>query len=113
MDAKQTEIAEKIKNILVENLRIPAEELDYEIELFGDGIGLDSIDSLEIIAGIDQEFGVQMTGVPSASTLWSIWRTKVLLPMAVYSEYFYVLIRYRYAGGIYAARNQEVDNGRQ
>ena len=36
MDAKQTEIAEKIKNILVENLRIPAEELDYEIELFGD-----------------------------------------------------------------------------
>ena len=63
MDAKQTEIAEKIKNILVENLRIPAEELDYEIELFGDGIGLDSIDSLEISAGIDQEFGVQMTGV--------------------------------------------------
>ena len=63
MDAKQTEIAEKIKNILVENLRIPAEELDYEIELFGDGSGLDSIDSLEIIAGIDQEFGVQMTGV--------------------------------------------------
>lgn len=63
MDAKQTEIAEKIKNILVENLRIPAEELDYEIELFGDGIGLDSMNSLEIIAGIDQEFGVQMTGV--------------------------------------------------
>ena len=31
MDAKQTEIAEKIKNILVENLRIPAEELDYEL----------------------------------------------------------------------------------
>ena len=63
MDAKQTEIAEKIKKILVENLRIPAEELDYEIELFGDGIGLDSIDSLEIIAGIDQEFGVSMMGV--------------------------------------------------
>ena len=63
MDAKQMEIAEKIKGILVENLRIPAEELDYEIELFGDGIGLDSIDSLEIIAGIDQEFGVQMTGL--------------------------------------------------
>ena len=63
MDAKQTEIAEKIKGILVDNLRIPAEELDYEVELFGDGIGLDSVDSLEIIAGIDQEFGVQMTGV--------------------------------------------------
>ena len=63
MSEKQKEIAEKIKKILVEDLRIPAEELDYEVELFGDGIGLDSIDSLEIIAGIDQEFGVQMTGV--------------------------------------------------
>ena len=34
MDAKQTEIAEKIKGILVEKLRIPAEKLDYEIERF-------------------------------------------------------------------------------
>ena len=57
-----TEIAEKIKNMLVENLRIPADELEYTSELFGDDIGLDSIDSFEIIAGIDNLFGVQMTG---------------------------------------------------
>lgn len=57
-----TEIAEKIRNMLVENLRIPADELEYTSELFGDDIGLDSIDSIEIIAGIDNLFGVQMTG---------------------------------------------------
>lgn len=57
-----TEIAEKIKNMLVENLRIPADELEYTSELFGDDIGLYSIDSIEIIAGIDNLFGVQMTG---------------------------------------------------
>ena len=57
-----TEIAEKIKNMLVENLRIPADELEYTSELFGDDIGLDSIDSIEIIAGIDNLLGVQMTG---------------------------------------------------
>ena len=57
-----TEIAEKIKNMLVENLSIPADELEYTSELFGDDIGLDSIDSIEIIAGIDNLFGVQMTG---------------------------------------------------
>ena len=57
-----TEIAEKIKNMLVENLRIPADELEYTSELFGDDIGLDSIDSIEIIAGIDNLFGVQITG---------------------------------------------------
>ncbi len=56
------EIAEKIKAMLVENLRIPADELEYTSELFGDDIGLDSIDSIEIIAGIDNLFGVQMTG---------------------------------------------------
>ena len=49
--------------ITAENLRIPAEELDYDIPLFGDGIGLDSVDSLEIIACIDSEYGVAMTGV--------------------------------------------------
>ena len=57
-----TEIAEKIKAMLVENLRIPADELEYTSELFGDDIGLDSIDSIERIAGIDNLFGVQMTG---------------------------------------------------
>ena len=57
-----TEIAEKIKAMLVENLRIPADGLEYTSELFGDDIGLDSIDSIEIIAGIDNLFGVQMTG---------------------------------------------------
>ncbi len=56
------EIAEKIKGMLVENLRIPEDELEYDSELFGDDIGLDSIDSIEIIAGIDELFGVDMTG---------------------------------------------------
>lgn len=57
-----TEICEKIKGMLVENLRIPEDELEFDSELFGDDIGLDSIDSIEIIAGIDSLFGVQMTG---------------------------------------------------
>lgn len=49
--------------MLAENLRIPEDALEYDSELFGDDIGLDSIDSIEIIAGIDTLFGVQMTGV--------------------------------------------------
>lgn len=56
------EICAKIKAMLVENLRIPEDELENDSELFGDDIGLDSIDSIEIIAGIDNLFGVQMTG---------------------------------------------------
>ena len=59
----KTEIAEKIKNMISENLRIPENMLDDEAELFGGDIGLDSVDSLEIISGIDDLFGVDMTGV--------------------------------------------------
>ncbi len=57
------ETAAKIKAMISENLRIPAEMLTDDAALFGDDIGLDSVDSLEIIAGIDDLFGVNMTGV--------------------------------------------------
>ncbi|MCD8026438.1 MAG: phosphopantetheine-binding protein [Clostridiales bacterium] len=59
----EQEISAKIKELLCNNLGIDAEVLTDDIPLFSDGIGLDSIDSLEIIAGIDEEFGVSMTGV--------------------------------------------------
>ena len=55
-------IADQIKEMLVENLRIPENILTYDSELFGDEIGLDSIDSIEIVAGIDTHFGSDMTG---------------------------------------------------
>ena len=56
------EIAEQIKGMLVERLRIPADELEYDSELFGEDIGLDSIDSIEIIVGIENLFGVDLSG---------------------------------------------------
>ncbi len=62
MNEKELQIADRIKELLSENLGIDAEVLDYEIALFGDEIGLDSIDSMEIIAAIDDEWGVSMTG---------------------------------------------------
>ena len=42
------EIAEKIKGMLVERLRIPEDELEYDSELFGEDIGLDSIFGVDI-----------------------------------------------------------------
>ena len=57
-----TEIAEKIKNMLVENLRIPADELEYTSELFGDDIGLDSNKNNKKKKKIYNLFGLQMRG---------------------------------------------------
>lgn len=61
MDA--TTVKAKIKEMLCERLGIEADVLDYDTPLFNEGIGLDSIDSLEIISAIDEEYGVPMTGV--------------------------------------------------
>jgi acyl carrier protein len=58
------EIAQKIKTMLVESLRIPEDQLEFDSQLFGEDKGLDSIDSIEIIAGIDELFGIDMTGAP-------------------------------------------------
>ena len=66
MNAKQQAVADKIADYLSENLRLPRENITYDIPLFGDGIGLDSVDSLEIIAGMDLLFGVSLIGAHDA-----------------------------------------------
>lgn len=59
----EMEIKEKLKDFLCSDLGIEPSSLEYDTLLFGDGIGLDSIDSIEIITFIDETFGVDMTGV--------------------------------------------------
>ncbi len=53
-----------LKKFLCENLGVEEDVLEYDTQLFGDSvIGLDSIDSLEIISYVDSTYGVDMTGV--------------------------------------------------
>ena len=59
----QTEAELKMAELLVEALNledIEADEIDPEEQLFGDGLGLDSIDALEIAVAISQEYGLKM-----------------------------------------------------
>lgn len=42
------------------NLDMAASEIDPQAPLFGDGLGLDSIDVLEIALAISQSYGVQL-----------------------------------------------------
>ena len=66
MNARQKAVADKIADYLSENLRLPRENITYDVPLFGNGIGLDSVDSLEIIAGMDLLFGVSLIGAHDA-----------------------------------------------
>ena len=57
-------VKETLKDVIVDRLGVEADILNYDTQLFGDGeIGLDSIDSLEIISYVDGEYHVNMTGV--------------------------------------------------
>jgi acyl carrier protein len=56
----QAALRTRIKEMLVSKLRLrmaPGEIADDQ-PLFGDGLGLDSIDVLEVVASIEKEFGV-------------------------------------------------------
>jgi acyl carrier protein len=52
----------KIKQMLVRQLKLQVkpEEIEDEAPLFGSGLGLDSIDVLEVVASIEKEFGVSI-----------------------------------------------------
>jgi acyl carrier protein len=62
---------EEIKNIikekiLVERLElddITAEEINDNEALFGDGLGLDSVEALDVISGVEEEFDIKMQGM--------------------------------------------------
>ncbi|HEX8979869.1 MAG TPA: phosphopantetheine-binding protein [Parasulfuritortus sp.] len=54
----QTEVAGQIVTAL--NLDISPEEIDPEAPLFGEGLGLDSIDILEVALVISKRYGFQL-----------------------------------------------------
>jgi acyl carrier protein len=58
----QTEQEAELARLVVKtlNLDIPASEVDPEAPLFGEGLGLDSIDVLEVALAISQNYGVQL-----------------------------------------------------
>lgn len=62
------ELITKVKQMIIDSLRIEgmsAAEIETDAALFGEGLGLDSIDALQLVVAMEKEFGVV---VPDAAT---------------------------------------------
>lgn len=53
-------LTERIKKMIIKqlNLELNSEEIDDDEPLFGMGLGLDSVDALELVLGVEEEFGI-------------------------------------------------------
>ncbi len=54
-------LIEKIKQLIITRLKLAdmtPEMIENDVPLFGEGLGLDSIDALELVLGMEKEFGV-------------------------------------------------------
>ncbi len=57
-----------VKQMIIDSLRIDGmspDEIDSDAPLFGDGLGLDSIDALQLVVAMEKQFAVI---VPDAAT---------------------------------------------
>lgn len=60
---RQTEQEKQLAELIVESLNLEdvnASDIDPEEPLFGEGLGLDSIDALELALAITQQYGIQL-----------------------------------------------------
>jgi acyl carrier protein len=59
---QQTELEVEVATLIAEavNLDKPVAELDPNVPLFGEGLGLDSIDVLEIALAVSRKYGFQL-----------------------------------------------------
>lgn len=58
-----SDLIQELKRKLVETLDLPdvdPEQIKDDESLFGEGLGLDSIDVLELVVMIEQEYGVKI-----------------------------------------------------
>jgi acyl carrier protein len=62
------ELIPKVKQMIIDSLRIEGmspDEIETDAPLFGEGLGLDSIDALQLVVAMEKDFGVI---VPDAAT---------------------------------------------
>ncbi len=80
MESLKTELKEKIVDVL--NLEdVAVADIKDNDPLFGEGLGLDSIDALELIVLLDKDYGIKLIDPKEGKTIFASVET-----MAAYIE---------------------------
>ena len=72
------ELIPQVKQLIIDSLRIEGmSSLDIETDapLFGDGLGLDSIDALQLVVGMENTFGVVVPDATVGTKVFQSVRT--------------------------------------
>ena len=56
------ELKTRVRQLLVDNLmlQVKPEEIADDLPLFGEGLGLDSVDALQLVVALDKTFGLKI-----------------------------------------------------
>lgn len=75
---EEKELIDKLRQEIIQQLNLEdmkPEDIDPDAALFGDGLGLDSIDALEIIVLLEKNYGIKIEDPKEGKKIFSSIRT--------------------------------------
>ncbi|NOY75373.1 MAG: acyl carrier protein [Kiritimatiellaeota bacterium] len=67
------ELKKKLKKLIIEELSledVSPDDIDDDAPLFGDGIGLDSLDAVELVVLLQRNFGIQIKDLEAGKKIF-------------------------------------------
>lgn len=75
------ELIDPVKQLIIDALRIEGmtpDQIDTDAPLFGEGLGLDSIDALQLVVAMEKQYGVVVPDAATGSTVFQSVRSMAL-----------------------------------
>jgi acyl carrier protein len=72
------DLIKQVKQMIVDSLRIEGmspDEIGTDTPLFGEGLGLDSIDALQLVVTMEKDFGVIVPDAATGTTVFASVRS--------------------------------------
>lgn len=75
---EENELIEKLRKEIIQQLNLEdlnADDIDPDAALFGEGLGLDSIDALELIVLLEKNYGIKIEDPKDGKKIFASIRT--------------------------------------